>query len=133
LEDKDDLRKISEKLRMRSGSADLLLASQAERGMRTIREKSIPLKRPDSKAIDEIYKKIRSIHGAGYGWNPLDVSSIETLGTTRLREHIRKWITEWDLTYLDQGYKPDIEVIEVKQDYSENGDLEVESEDNSEA
>lgn len=133
LEDKDDLRKISEKLRMRSGSGDLLLASQAERGMRTIREKSIPLKRPDSKAIDEIYKKIRSIHAAAYGWNPLDVSSVETLGTTRLREHIRKWITEWDLTYLDQGYKPDIEVIEVKQDYSENGDLEVESEDNAEA
>lgn len=133
LEDKDDLRKISEKLRMRSGSADLLLASQAERGMRTIREKSIPLKKPDSKAIDEIYKKIRSIHGAAYGWNPLDVSSTEALGTTRLREHIRKWITEWDLKYLDQGYRPDIEVIEVKHDYSENGDLEVESEDSSEA
>ena len=131
LEEKDDRRKILEKLRMRTGNADLLLASQADRGMSLIREKSIPLKKPDSSAINEIYEKIRVIHGKAYDWNPPDVSSLELLGTTRLREHIRKWITEWDLKYLDQGYRPEIEVIEVKQDYSENGDLEVESEDNS--
>lgn len=130
LEEKDDYRKITEKLRMRTGPADLLLASQAERGMRTIREKSVPLKKPGTEIIDEIYKKIREIHGTAYGWDPPDVSLLETLGTTRLREHIRKWITEWDLKYLDQGYSPEIEVTEVKQNYSENVDLEVESEDN---
>jgi hypothetical protein len=67
------------------------------------------------------------------GPHEYDKACGDAVSTARNFTPIRKWITEWDLKYLDQGYRPDIEVIELKQDYSENGDLEVESEDSSEA
>jgi hypothetical protein len=133
LEDKNDLQKIPDRLRMKTTPGDLLLASQAESGMRSIQKEAVPLRRPDSEAIRGIYEKVRMIHGKAYDWEPPDVRGTETLTTTRLREHIRRWITEWDLMYLDRGYEPIIEVEDVRQDYTENEDLEVESEGNGES
>ena len=49
-----------------------------------------------------------------------------------MRQYIKGWITEWDLQYLDPGYKSEIEVTELKPDYTEDHDLEVGTEENSE-
>jgi hypothetical protein len=132
LDEKDDLQKIPQRLRMRTYDTDILLAAQAERGMRVIQQDSIPLRKPNPESIQALYEKSRSIHGVAYGWVPPPKVDAEWLTTTRLREYIRKWITEWDLTYLDKGYRPDIEIEEIKQEYSENGDLETEPEESSE-
>jgi hypothetical protein len=134
LEEKNDLEKVPGKLRSRTSESDLLLASQAERGMRVIQRDAIELSKPGNTLLQQTYDKIRSIHALAYGWEPPQVTSVEKSGTTTsMREHIKGWITEWDLRYLDREYEADIEVTEVKPDYTEDHDLEVETEENSEA
>lgn len=58
-------------------------------------------------------------------WQPPDVTGLEPLGATRMRQYVRAWINEWDLVRLDPGYRPDTEAIEVASDYCESPDLEI--------
>jgi len=131
LEGNDDFEKVPGKLRARGTESDLLLASQAERGMRVIQNESIRLKSPDSEALNQTYEKIRTIHAKAYEWTPSQVPTIERMTTTRMRQYVKGWITEWDLKRLDKTYKPDIEVEQIKQDYTEDKELEVETEETS--
>lgn len=126
---KDDLKKIPNRLRAKGTESDLLLASQAERGMRVIKNESISLKLPDSEVLNQTYEKIRSIHAKAYNWSPPQVQSIEQLGSNKMRQYVRGWITEWDLKRLDPGYNPKIEVVKLEQDYDEDKNLEVETEE----
>lgn len=128
LEGIDDFEKVPGRLRVKGTESDLLLASQAERGMRVIQNELTRLKAPDSNTLDQTYEKVRSIHAKAYDWNPPPVPSIERLGSTRMRQHVRGWITEWDLKRLDREYTPEIEVGTIEQDYSEDKNLEVETE-----
>jgi hypothetical protein len=45
-----------------------------------------------------------------------------------MRQHVKRWITEWDLKRLYSDYQPEIEVGELKQDYSEIPEIETPSE-----
>lgn len=130
LEGIDDFEKVPGRLRAKGTESDLLLASQATRGMRVIQNELTRLKAPDSNTLDQTYEKVRSIHAKAYDWSPPPVPSIERLGSTRMRQHVRGWITEWDLKRLDREYNPEIEVGIVEQDYSEDKNLEVETEGN---
>ena len=134
LQEREDLDKVAGKLRARASETDLLLASQAERGMRIIQRERAPLKAPDSTVLEQTYEKVRSIHAEAYAWEPPPVSSVELLRATgtRMREYVKRWITEWDLKHLDPGYKPKIEVTELKPDYTEDPNLQVPSEEEPE-
>jgi len=125
---RNDLDIIPGKLRARMSESDLLLASQAERGMRVIREIAMPLKGPNS--LDQTYQKIREIYKAAYEWEPPFSPSLR-LTSTRMREYIKSWITEWDLKRLDTEYIPDIEVESLSQTYGEDRELETETEEAS--
>lgn len=133
LEGKDDFEKVPGRLRAQGQANDLLLASQAERGMRVIQNELVPLEKPDEASIDQTYEKVRSIHAEAYQWSPPPVESGERLTTKRMREYVRRWITEWDLKRLDGSYNPEIEVIKLEPAYTEDKDLEVESENNEAA
>jgi hypothetical protein len=122
-----DLEKITGRLREKRTEADLLLASRAERGIQAIQGDFVRLKTPDRIALDKTYEKVRAIHASAYNWNPPPVESVERLLTTRMRQYIKGWITEWDLKRLDARYHPEIEVERLEQDYTEDRDLEVES------
>ncbi|MDP2993469.1 MAG: hypothetical protein Q8N82_09000, partial [Deltaproteobacteria bacterium] len=74
-----------------------------------------------------------SIHAQAYNWSPPPVQSIERLRSNRMRQYIRGWITEWDLKRLDSGYTPEIEVTKLEQDYTEDKNLEVETEGGSDS
>jgi hypothetical protein len=50
-----------------------------------------------------------------------------------MRQYVKGWITEWDLKRLDSGYTPEIEVIKLEQDYTEDKNLEVETEEGSDS
>ena len=130
LEGLDDIEKVPNRLRAKGMESDLLLASQAERGMRAIQSEVTRLKAPDNTTLDQTYEKVLSIHANAYDWNPPPVPSVERLGTTRMRQYVRGWITEWDLKRLDSGYTPEIEVTKLEQDYTEDKNLEVETEGN---
>jgi hypothetical protein len=41
-----------------------------------------------------------------------------------MREYVRGWITEWDLRRLYPDAKLDIEILEVRQTYEEDQELE---------
>ncbi len=124
LDEKGDREKVPEKLRETGSETDLVLSRQAEQGMRLIECERIPLVGPYDQLVEDIYHKIRAIHGAAYGWEPPQVPTIERLSSTRMREYVKGWITEWDLKRLDPNRQVEIELTEVKQDYSEDVELE---------
>ena len=132
LEGKEDMERVPGKLRDRASESDLLLASQAERGMRIIQRERIPLKAPDDTVVERTRNKIRSVYASAYDWEPPTVSSINGLVSTRMREYVKGWITEWDLKRLDPEGHVDIEITEMKQDYSEDPNLHVSSEEEHE-
>jgi len=129
LEGNNDFEKVPGKLRAKGTENDLLLANRAERGMRVIQNESIRLKSPNTEVLNHTYEKIRTIHAKAYGWTPSQVPTIERMTTTRMRQYVKGWITEWDLKRLDKTYKPDIEIEQLKQVYSEDKELEVEMEE----
>ena len=124
LDEKGDREKVSERLRETGSETDLVLARQAEQGMRLIECERIPLVGPYDQLVEDIYHKIRAIHGGAYGWDPPQVPTIERLSSTRMREYVKGWITEWDLKRLDPTQQVEIELTEIKQDYSEDIELE---------
>lgn len=126
---KDDFEKVPNRLKAKGTESDLLLASQAERGMRVIQNESIRLKSPDSKVLNQTYDKMRTIHAQAYNWSPPPVQPIAHLGSNIMRQYVRGWITEWDLKRIDPGYNPEIEVTKLEQVYTEDKDLEVETEE----
>ena len=132
LEGKEDMERVPGKLRDRASESDLLLASQAERGMRIIQRERIPLKAPDDTVVERTRNKIRSVYASAYDWEPLTESSINGLVSTRMREYVKGWITEWDLKRLDPEGHVDIEITEMKQDYTEDPNLHVSSEEEHE-
>ena len=132
LEGKEDMERVPGKLRDRASESDLLLASQAERGMRIIQRERIPLKAPDDTVVERTRNKIRSVYASAYDWEPPTVSSINGLVSTRMREYVKGWITEWDLKRLDPKGHVEIEITVMKQDYTEDPNLHVSSEEEHE-
>ncbi|MEO6202743.1 MAG: hypothetical protein ABIP82_05935, partial [Nitrospirales bacterium] len=65
-----------------------------------------------------------ALHGSAYSWTPPPVSSVEKLSSTRMREYVRGWITEWDLRRLYPDAQLDIEILDVRQTYDEDQELE---------
>jgi hypothetical protein len=125
LEEKNDLEKVPVKLMAKGSGDDLLLARQAERGMRIIDREAIPLNSPDGSLLKEVYAKVKSIYGQAYNWESPDVKGVEQSQTTSMRQYVKGWITEWDLNRNYPDYKPKIETEQLTTDYSEDEALQV--------
>lgn len=123
LSEKEDLEKVPARMRAKGTELDLLIASQAERGMKLIEREGIALKPLDDAAIAVTREKVRAIHAAAYNWSPPTLRAEETLRTTRMREHVKGWITEWDLRRLYPDYEVHLATEELKQDYGEDPNL----------
>lgn len=122
LNDRDDYERIPSKLRASGDESDLLLASQAERGMGIILNNKTNLVPHDSRLLREIYGKVRAIYMAAYSWEPpMNFSEIDTTGS--IRQHIKKWINEWDLKRIYPDYVPETEITELKPDLSEQPEI----------
>jgi hypothetical protein len=129
LNERNDEENIPGRLRARGGDAELLVASQAERGMRAIQRDKVLVEPPTEATIRGIYDKVTAIYSAAYGWNPAMGYGTPDR-TARIRQHIKRWINEWDLKRLYPEYNPEIEVTELRQDYSEMAELEAPTLDN---
>jgi hypothetical protein len=132
LEDRKDREYVPGKLRARGSGDDLLLASQAERGMRIIEGEGTELASPDNSMLQAICAKVKSIYADAYDWSPPDVTGLEILKPTTMRHHVKWWITEWDLKRKYSDYKPELKTEDFKLDYSEDKDLQVSPEGESE-
>lgn len=124
LEEKQDAQKIETLAEgEETGGADVL-ASAALNGIRLIEQKGEALIRPYEQMVDDLYERLRELHGSAYSWNPPPVSAVEKLSSTRMREYVRGWITEWDLRRLYPEAQLDIEILDVRQTYEEDQELE---------
>ena len=92
-------------------------------GMRIIDREMHLLTPPDDAELRQAYQRLKELHAEVFGWNPPDVTGLERLGATRMRQYVRAWINEWDLRRLDSGYQPATEIIDVASDYREDPDL----------
>jgi len=115
---------VPAKLRAKETPEATALASAAEQGMRIIDRETHLLTPPDDAELKQAYDRLRELHGQAFGWQPPDVTGLERLGATRMRQYVRAWINEWDLVRLDPAYLPDTEMIDVPSDYREDPDLE---------
>lgn len=83
---------------------------------------------PEADELDYAYQRLKALHSEAFGWNALDVTGLERLGTTRMRQYVRAWINEWDLVRLDPTYHPHTKVVPVTFSYAEQPDLDVNEE-----
>ena len=116
---------VPEKLRAKQTPDADALASAAALGMRIIDREMQLLTPPDDAELQQAYQRLKELHGEVFGWNPPDVTGVERLGATRMRQYVRAWINEWDLRRLDSGYQPATEIVDVTSDYREDSDLEL--------
>lgn len=125
LAEKQDARKIELMCQEEGTDETHAQALRAFQGIRTIEEESESLVRPYDSMVDTLYEQIRLLHGTAYSWMPPPVSAVEKLSSTRMREYVRGWITEWDLRRLYPDAQLEIEMLEVRQTYEEDQELEM--------
>lgn len=115
---------VPEKLHARQTTEATVLASAAALGMRIIDREMHLLTPPDDDELRTAYDRLKALHAEVFGWDPPDVTGLERLGATRMRQYVRAWINEWDLRRLDARYQPVTEIVDVATDYREDLDLE---------
>lgn len=93
--------------------------------MRIIDRETHLLTPPDDIELKQVYARLRDLHAQAFGWSPPDVTGLERLGATRMRQYVRAWINDWDLVRLDPEYRPQTEAIDLASDYREDPDLEI--------
>ncbi len=120
LEEKHDAQKIEELSQSGEEGDAPKLACAALRGIRAIEQDGEALIRPYEPMVDALYARLQELHGSAYSWNPPPVSAVEKLSSTRMREYVRGWITEWDLRRLYPEAQFDIEMMDVRQTYEED-------------
>ena len=133
LEEKQDSQKIEQLSQSEEVGETANLALVALEGIRYIEQNSEALIRPYETMVDALYERLRGLHGSAYSWNPPSVSAVEKLSSTRMREYVRGWITEWDLRRLYPEAQLDIEMLDVSQTYEEDQELESTEDDETDA
>jgi hypothetical protein len=124
MDEKQDEEKITVKLKGSKKEEERLLGQQAEQAMRKIRQLPQENMVLDEATTDlwDIHEKSRSIYRNAYVWNP--PGAYEPNDTWRIRQHIKRWISTWDLLRLFPDYQSDIQVTDIQQSYAEDLDLE---------
>lgn len=123
LQAKDDYNQLPERLLSKQKLEYTQLAADARVGMNILAKHQIKIKAPDNAELDKTYHAIKSIHAEAFGWNPPDVVGLERLPSNRMRQYVRAWINEWDLTYLHPDYQPETTVSNLEIEYGEDRDI----------
>ena len=125
---KNDREVVPAKLRAKQSTEWDEIATRAETAMGLIERDMLLLTAPDARELDYAYQRLKALHSDAFGWNAPDVTGLERLGTTRMRQYVRAWINEWDLVRLDPSYRPHTEVAPIAFSYAEQPDLDVNEE-----
>lgn len=122
---KNDAEMIGGRLRASPRDDDHILATRAERGMRTIRNDAERVPRLTADAIQRTYERIRGMYHVAFGWQPPALAEPPRIeGTPVMRQFVRRWITEWDLQRLYPADRPDVELHPLAEPgYAEDPDL----------
>jgi len=104
---------------------ELMPAAQA--GMDLLRPTStarMDLVPQDESELLGTHDKMRNLYETAYGWTPPDGRPNLGERSVRMRQYVRRWITQWDLMRLDPEYRPDIETRDYQPNLEEQPDLE---------
>lgn len=130
LRDKDDLNQIGFKFRARG---DAETAALAERAMIEIGHQCIRLPEPEKSSLATVLSRLAGVYQTAYGVSPsLPEPDGRSVGW-QMREHIRSWITRWDLQRIEPTYVSQTEVEHIQTDYAENTLLEQSTQDDEAA
>lgn len=124
LRDKDDLNQIGFKLRARGDAENELAAALAERAMIEIGRHCIRLPEPERSSLTTVLNRLAEVYETAYGVSPSKPELDERSVGWQMREHIRSWITRWDLQRIEPTYVSQTEVERIQTDYAENTLLE---------
>ena len=124
LDEKGDWLSIRPKLEAKDRDEYRIIAARAEIGMRIIRREGIALEPPGERHLQEAYQRLKQVHGNAYGWEPPDVPMAELATTRRMRSHVRRWITQWDLHRLFPQDALRTEETELRPSYVEDTEVE---------
>ena len=119
IEARGDAEKLPERLRVKGRAAQAELAEAAIRHITTAPRR---LRTPTAADIAGCHDRVRALYGAAYDWPapPAPVAARTAAGT--LRQHIKGWITYWDLLRLEGAVAPILaETLGIN--YGETGDL----------
>ena len=122
LEGKDD-RRLPAMLRSRMGPDDQVTAGAAETGIKAIQRDLLILEAPGQSDLDAIQDRLRSLHDTAYTWQAPQAAGLPPRTTTRLRQHIRAWINQWDLYRQDPTQQLDIQTRQTTTTWDEDPDL----------
>ena len=123
LTDKNDRELVPQRLRAKQTSDWDQVAARAEVGMRLLEREMVMLTQPDTAELNRTYSSLKQLHGQAFGWDPPDVEGLERLGANRMRQYVRAWINEWDLTRLDPDFEPQTQCVDVRVTYDEFPDI----------
>ncbi len=124
LQEKSDRDTIGRRFRDRGNDEYTILAGRAETGMRLIERSVVALKPPDAAALQHAYKRLKSLYGEAYSWEPPEIPQLHISMTRRMRSYVRRWVSEWDLRRLYPGIDVQAEdEQEVKPTYEADTDL----------
>ncbi len=123
LTDKKDRATVPAKLKTKQTPEADELAAAAVLGMRAIERDMLLLDPANDAELDRAYAALRELHGSAFEWSPPDVPGLERLAATRMRQHVRAWVNEWDLIRLDPTYQPSTEAASVSSNYTEDAAL----------
>lgn len=127
---KKDWEKIPEKL---AGGKEESYIAAAKLGMRIIERQGIDLHAPTPGQMEEIFQEARTLYSKAYNWNAPELEKRrEYSSSTGMREYLRSWINSWDLLRLYE-YKSDIVAEKIEISYEEDADLQVISDEATEA
>jgi len=120
---KNDREIVPAKLRAKQSSEWDDVANGAETAMALVERDMLLLTDPDTGELDHAYRRLKALHSTAFGWDAPDVTGLERLATTRMRQYVRAWINEWDLVRLDPTFRPRTQVTPVTFSYAEQPDL----------
>lgn len=99
-------------------------AERARRGIEFLDRNRVTLRPPDEHHLRACLDKVRALYHQAYGWPPDNIDIGPLAATKSMRQHIKSWITTWDLERLYCGQRPEIETVDLATDYQEMKEIE---------
>ena len=103
---------LAEWLRDRGRPGDVELARDAEAGMKLLK-RAKALRPAQRDEFAELKERVKRLHSTAFGWEAPSIANGEALSSRSIREHIKSWITRWDLMLLYPGYRTEIVVEHI--------------------
>jgi len=107
----------------RVGYRDGIAASDAVAGMEAIRRHAISLRQPTAAELKQTLERVRELYANAYDWQPPASEPEAALSSTRMRQHLKRWIYRWDLARLCQ-VSGAIDTADLATNYTETPPLE---------